>query len=176
MERWYSVSIETWGDGPPSDEDSPVWELGPVLEKLGATGVVVNAGGLSGGPGATFCVTVVGDDQSAAFGIAGVRAVEIFQQACEKVGVEHRGIARVEVLDDVYLEREVSQEPARYVGVSEIAKLLGVSRQRVSELRAREDFPWPVAELAAGPVWTLSSLQRFIAEWPRRPGRPRKSS
>jgi hypothetical protein len=60
--------------------------------------------------------------------------------------------------------------------VTEIATLLGVSRQRVSELRNRPDFPSPIAELAAGPVWTRTSLNQFIESWPRRPGRPRKTA
>jgi len=176
MERGYSVSIETWGDGASSVEESALWELGPVLEKLGATGAVASAGGPAGGPGATFGLTMVVDDASLPFGIAGVCALEIFEQACGKVGLAHRGIARVEVVDAQYLDRELTREPESFLGVSEIAELLGVSRQRVAELRAREDFPWPVAELAAGPVWTLSSLTRFIAGWPRRPGRPRRSA
>jgi len=176
MERGYSVSIETWGDGASSVEESALWELGPVLEKLGSTGAVASAGGPAGGPGATFGLTVVVDDASLAFGVAGARALEIFEQACGKVGLAHRGIARVEVVDAQYLDRELTREPESFLGVSEIAELLGVSRQRVAELRAREDFPWPVAELAAGPVWTLSSLKRFIAGWPRRPGRPRRSA
>lgn len=92
-----------------------------------------------------------------------------------KVNLTHGGIARVDVMTDDYLERELSQEPEAYAGVSEVAKLLGVSRQRVFELRTRGDFPAPVADLAAGPVWRLSTLKRFISEWPRKPGRPRKN-
>lgn len=59
-------------------------------------------------------------------------------------------------------------------GVSEIAELLGVSRQRVAELRRRPDFPGPVAQLKAGPVWRAGDLSRFADEWQRKPGRPRK--
>ena len=62
------------------------------------------------------------------------------------------------------------------IGLSEIAGILGVSKQRVGQLRAREDFPVPVAELAAGPVWQREMLDRFIRDWPRRSGRPAKAS
>jgi hypothetical protein len=42
----------------------------------------------------------------------------------------------------------------------------------VHELRRRDDFPKPVAEIAAGPIWTRDSLNYFIASWARKPGRP----
>ena len=73
------------------------------------------------------------------------------------------------------LDEDVDADAFRDVaGLQEVAEFLGVSKQRVAEPRVRPDFPAPVAELAAGPVWAVSSLNRFLAEWPRRPGRPRK--
>jgi hypothetical protein len=77
-------------------------------------------------------------------------------------------------MTEEYLNREIDQEPDTYLGVTELARELRVSRQRVSELRRSEAFPAPIAELAAGPVWKGSSLKRFIEGWERRPGRPRK--
>lgn len=62
------------------------------------------------------------------------------------------------------------------MGVTEIARLLGVSKQWVAELRRRRDFLKPIAELAAGPVWTRTSMNRFVEAWPRQPGRSRKSA
>lgn len=48
------------------------------------------------------------------------------------------------------------------VGVSEIAEMAGVSKQVVTNWRARsEKFPPPVAELRSGPVWSL----RDIVTW-----------
>src|SRR5919106_865920 len=102
------------------------------------------------------------------------RAITLWEHACEKAGVSHGGIAHVEILTEEYLDRENDQEPETYLGVSEVADELGVSRQRVSELRKAEGFPAPIADLAAGPVWKGSSLRRFIEGWERRPGRPRK--
>ncbi len=164
MDGYYSISIDTWGSVPESIE-----ELAPTLELLGAEGAVGAAGGLSGGPGATFSLS----EPDA--GIAVRRALELFDVACEKLGIAHEGVARVEVMTETYRDRWLEEEPEQYVGVSEIAEILGVSKQRVSELRAKPTFPEPVAELAAGPVWTLSSLKRFVAEWPRKPGRPRST-
>lgn len=59
------------------------------------------------------------------------------------------------------------------VGVSEIAKMLGLTRQRVSALSKRADFPSPLATLASGPVWRAGDLTTFAAGWRRSPGRPR---
>lgn len=57
------------------------------------------------------------------------------------------------------------------VGAGEIAEMLGVSKQRVAQLRDRADFPVPIAVLKAGPVWTRDSLNQFLAGWSRKPGR-----
>lgn len=59
------------------------------------------------------------------------------------------------------------------VSVTEIAALLGVSRQRVNQLiQAYGDFPLPEAELAIGRVWLRESVERWAAEHARKPGRP----
>jgi predicted DNA-binding transcriptional regulator AlpA len=57
------------------------------------------------------------------------------------------------------------------VGAAEIARLLGVSRQRVTQLTSRQDFPEPVAVLAMGKVWLLDDVGAWIAERDRRLGR-----
>lgn len=53
------------------------------------------------------------------------------------------------------------------VGPREIAKLLGISRQRVTQLVERPDFPIPVAVLAMGKVWHTDD----ITAWAKRTGR-----
>jgi hypothetical protein len=57
------------------------------------------------------------------------------------------------------------------VGLSEVADMFGISRQRVTQLRERVDFPDPVAVLRSGPVWTAPALQHFLTIWDRTPGR-----
>lgn len=58
-------------------------------------------------------------------------------------------------------------------GVSEVAERLGISRQRFSEVRDRNDFPDPVAELSGGPIWDLADIDRWLSSGTRRgPGRP----
>ena len=53
------------------------------------------------------------------------------------------------------------------MGTAEVATLLGVSRTRVGQLAQRDDFPAPVARLAAGPVWESADIER----WARATGR-----
>lgn len=169
----YSVDVESWG--PPPEREKALGELAEALEDLGAGGPATSIGGLSGGIGATFSVDVGAADGSDSTIEAVRRAVEVFEAACERVGITHGGIARVDSMTDAYLDRHLEEEPERYAGVSEVAALVGVSRQRVAELRAKPGFPSPVAELSAGPIWKVSSLNRFLREWERRPGRPRRA-
>lgn len=64
------------------------------------------------------------------------------------------------------------------VGLSEIASILGVSRQRAGQLvRDYEDFPSPVAELASGRIWATEAVQAWAKAHPvRAPGRPTSES
>jgi hypothetical protein len=174
-DRHIEISIDTWGGGPGTVDDDLLSELIPALARHGASGPVTSAGGIAGGIGASFCVIVPGSaSQSDAFSTAWAEGLASFERACAELGLEHDGVARIEVLEPRYMELELAREPDRYLGVTEIAEILGVSRQRVMQLRQRDDFPEPVAELAAGPVWKMFNLQRFIREWPRKPGRPKK--
>ena len=43
--------------------------------------------------------------------------------------------------------------------------------KRFHELRARNDFPEPVLQLAATPLWLRSAIDAFLEGWDRRPGR-----
>jgi hypothetical protein len=59
------------------------------------------------------------------------------------------------------------------VGVTEISKLLGVSRQRADQItRTYNDFPAPDADLASGRVWSRTRVEKWIKAHPdRKPGR-----
>ncbi len=59
-------------------------------------------------------------------------------------------------------QERANAAPLQLLGVSEIAALLQVSRQRVDQLRARPDFPTPAARLKAGPIWTTDALTDFL--------------
>lgn len=53
------------------------------------------------------------------------------------------------------------------VGAAEIRQMLRVSRQRVSQLTTRPDFPAPVLELAMGKIWDREEVRK----WARANGR-----
>lgn len=54
------------------------------------------------------------------------------------------------------------------VGLTEIAQILGLSRQRVDQLlRSDEAFPQPVANLTAGRIWERADVEA----WGRATGR-----
>lgn len=55
----------------------------------------------------------------------------------------------------------------RLAGRSELADMLGISRQRVRTLTERPDFPAPIAELRRGPIWRIEDVEK----WARRVGR-----
>ncbi|MGH2760065.1 MAG: Clp protease N-terminal domain-containing protein [Actinomycetota bacterium] len=59
------------------------------------------------------------------------------------------------------------------LGLTEIAELLGVSRQRVDQLsNTYADFPRPEADLASGRVWSKAAIEGWLAVHPERaPGR-----
>jgi len=54
------------------------------------------------------------------------------------------------------------------VGLTEIAELLGLTRQRVDQIaRGDPKFPEPVAVITAGRIWKRIDVER----WARRAGR-----
>jgi prophage regulatory protein len=53
------------------------------------------------------------------------------------------------------------------VAAHEIAQMLGVSRQRVSQLAISEGFPEPAAILTVGRIW----LREDIEDWAKATGR-----
>jgi hypothetical protein len=100
---------------------------------------------------------------------AAARAIEIV------TGVVPGRVESIEIMTEEEQDRRLAGPPfPRLVGVSEVASMLGVSRQRLAILRQRHEFPAPVAELAAGPIWRAGDLSTFASGWRRQPGRPKK--
>ena len=133
--------------------------------------------------GATVSSTTANDRISVTLSIDtatdGITATEqarwLVHDAMEKHGLLGWHQVRYETMTfaehDALLEQPQLPE---LVGVAEIADILGVSRQRASELQTRAGFPAPIAVLRSGPVWARPSLNRFIEGWARTPGRPRR--
>lgn len=47
------------------------------------------------------------------------------------------------------------------MGFQEVATYLGISKQRVSVLRKRPDFPKPLCVLASTPIWDARSVAMY---------------
>lgn len=60
----------------------------------------------------------------------------------------------------------------KLVNGAEIARLLGVTRERVHQLRQTPGFPRPVDHLPNGRLWWREDVERWAGEWRREPGRP----
>jgi hypothetical protein len=161
------IEIETFGSDP-ADEDT-LHAFARALADVGAQGVVPSSGGIGGGIGASFAIRAPARGEPFSSGVR--TALRMFDRACRAAGVTHEGVARVVILTPRMAELELAPTPESYLGAAEVAASLGVGRQRLAELRLRDDFPAPVAELASGPVWRGSTLLRFVATWDRRPGR-----
>jgi len=81
-----------------------------------------------------------------------------------------------EFLDEVaYARRAEAPSMPELMSAAEIADLLGVTRQRVHQLRNTNAFPAPLADLRGGAVWDAAAVRKFDSEWTRTPGRPRAS-
>ena len=63
--------------------------------------------------------------------------------------------------------QDVDVVPEQLVNLSDIGRLLGVSRQRAAQLAARDDFPEPAGMMGRGKVWR----HRDVEKWARGMGR-----
>ncbi len=104
-------------------------------------------------------------------------ALEPVAIARTKAGLGESPPIRIEVESMEELDRRIQESNApELIGVAELAELIGVSRQRASELARSRDFPAPIVTLASGPIWRKAAVARHVSRWPRRPGRPRKGA
>ncbi len=99
------------------------------------------------------------------------------------IGIQAFGAALAKAAEDLHFDLsnirrfEVAPadfEPDALLGATDVAHLLGVSRQRVYQLIAQPHFPKPVAELARGAVWRRSDVEAWLRTRPRWVGRPSK--
>lgn len=119
-------------------------------------------------------VTTSADGDDAAEALA--QAEHDFRRCLAQAWRPEAILEAAEVLTFEEQDRRLA-EPAfpPLAGVAEVAAMLEVSRQRVSQLASQGGFPTPVARLAAGPVWREGDLSTFLKDWKRQPGRPRKA-
>jgi hypothetical protein len=157
MEHGWVITVEAAGDAGEITED----QVAALMDQLPD-----RAAAVSGEPRrytATFNLHPNEGDRVEDVTRVGARA---FQAAAHRAGLPDWPIVRLEVMtfaeQDADLERPAFPE---LVGIKEIAGILAVSPQRAHQLTKRDDFPDPIARLAAGPVWTRPSLERFVDEW-----------
>lgn len=171
-EIYYTATVDAETASEPTEEQ--VEDFSEVLADLGALGAAVSLGGQNG-LGATFTVYAPDYSPEETASVAQA-AVTLFVTGADKIGLPIAMIDRVDVMAGPFFERWLDTPPDELAGVTELAKLFGVSKQRMSELRTRQDFPAPLAELAAGPVWKVANLRRFLDSWERKPGRPKRAA
>jgi hypothetical protein len=165
----WTVSFDATGDSGEVLEDA----LEEFLDLLVDRGGAVNASSAGDRYGANF--SVAEPVQNAAEAVA--VGYDVFTALAEKAGLPTWPVVRTDAMTSDEQDRDLERSTfPELIGVSEVADILGVTRQRASALAKSPGFPDPVAILASGPVWTRSSLSRFIDEWPRREGRPPKLS
>lgn len=94
----------------------------------------------------------------------------------KKAGLPKWPVLRVEALEWAQFEAELAKPNfPDIIGTTEVAELLGVSRQRLHELRTQGRFPEPMTVLAASPIWMRPTVEAFLEAWPRKGGRPARS-
>lgn len=116
-------------------------------------------------PGRGIDVTVHADDTTLDEALVGARAKAAAVIDADPVGVEV-------ITDEEQRRRAEEMTGPELMSAAEVAVELGVSRQRVHQLRTGDAFPDPLADLRGGAVWDARAIRQFAAEWIRRPGRP----
>lgn len=124
-----------------------------LLEAIG------HGAALSGGNRRLSATMTISDTYSPS--LACVEAVNVFTNATKLVGLADVELVRVHAR--TYAELDAEETGADLVGITEVAKLIGRSRQRAVQLAARHNFPSPVAELASGRVWRRDHVTRWLA-------------
>jgi hypothetical protein len=171
----YSVYVEAVGpqSAPPLDLEQLTDFSDRLFEVYGDVGGVVSG-------------SVTPEQQrgwSARVRIAGVRSIRdavtdaerLVLDAAQAAGLPAWPIVKLEAVEWEQLGTELQRSPGpELVGIAELAELADVSRQRASILARRAGFPDPLATLAAGPVWDLHAVRRFLKGWTRQVGRPAK--
>lgn len=89
--------------------------------------------------------------------------------------VPHQPVGITVTTEEEHLRCAEAVAVPELMSATEIAEELGVSRQRVHQLRTQDSFPPPVADLSGGAVWNAQAIRRFARQWERKPGRPATS-
>lgn len=81
-------------------------------------------------------------------------------------------VVSLEILSEDAFQASLDEpEIPELVGLTEIAEMAGVSRQRANAIVKQDSFPAPVLTLAAGQFRTRAAVQNWVENWTRKPGR-----
>jgi hypothetical protein len=96
----------------------------------------------------------------------------IVTEMATKAGFPAWRSIRAEVVDTAIRDAELERSPfPDVVGAGEVLGILGISKQRLHQLRSEGRFPRPIRELSCGPLWLRPAVEAFGA-LPRPAGRP----
>lgn len=103
-----------------------------------------------------------------AFGLQGESFPESEQEAktvinrlVEALGIPLNAVSLLRIANNGQIDASIAELPV-CVGVGEAAEILGVSKQRVTQLAAENpDFPKPEFRLRATPVWQDHKIRQF---------------
>lgn len=167
MAEW-SVLVEALA---PAGREAPELEddrLGDLLDLL------TDVGGAVGGDrrGWSARVTVEADSIESAISMA----KEIVAEYTSKLDFPAWPIDRVEAMSAATQEAELAKPNfPDIVGSGEVLEFLGISKQRLWQLRNSGEFPEPMVSLSATPIWLRGAVEAFRdRSWNRQVGRPSK--
>jgi hypothetical protein len=124
-------------------------------------------------------LSVEEDSWSARVQVDTVDTVDAFRavsQALELLDVSGP-VVRVEAMTAEEAERQLASPTLPdLVGILDIQELAGLrTKQRAHQVTELPGFPPPALATRAGRLWVRAAVERFLRQWPRRPGRPPKT-
>lgn len=168
----WSITLDVVGATFPADPDEGLLDLAEALEDHH-----VSVSATTDNTRVSITISIDDDTTDPASGSGCIADAERrVAKALAAAGFSGGAIARIDAM--TYTEQDRTLATPNFpelVGIAEVAEILGVTRQRASQLQTKATFPAPVAVLKAGPVWTRPSLNAFAEQWERRPGHPRKT-
>jgi hypothetical protein len=159
----WSVMVEVWVD---EEVDLALPAYQALLDKL------TDVHGTLGGHRQRWDSRVTVE---AADGVEAVaKAVQAIRERAEAAGVPFGAVARLDVVEADELAEELSKPNfPDLVDTRMAADIVGITRQRLHQLRQSGRFPRPLLELPSTPLWARAGVEAFAAQ-ERKPGRPPK--
>lgn len=104
-------------------------------------------------------------------------AYAMFQDFTAKLSEHLNGaeVIEVSIMTEAQKEAELDKPfMPEVAGLTEVAELAGVTRQRANRIVKNKSFPEPITELASGKIWWKPAVQNWVKHWDKKTGRPAK--